>query len=289
MIAVAGGAAPPYAGRRAALATMHGKERVLARPLRAGIGVELVVPAELDTDAFGSFTGEVARRAGPRATCVAKARAGMAALGLPLGLASEATFGPHPVLGFAPYHEELLAFVDDALGLEVVERLATMRTNFAHTTSAGALPEPFLERVGFPRHALVVRPNRGGGSLLEKGVDDPDRLAAAIARAAAASGDGHARLETDMRAHVNPYRQRVLRRLSGALSRRLRTPCPACGAPGWGPEGHEPGLPCETCGTPTRLPWRERWACGACAHGELRPRADGVVTAEPMVCPHCNP
>lgn len=280
--------AAPYAGRRAALATMHGKDRALARPLRAGLGLSLVVPDAFDTDAFGAFTGEVERRGTPRETCLRKARAGMAAAGLPLGLASEGTFGPHPVLGFAPLHEEVLALVDDERGMTLVETLATMRTNFAHTTTDGPLPEGFLRRAGFPAHALAVRPNRDG-TAMRKGVADRAALADAIEEAAAGSSDGLARLETDMRAHANPYRLRVLRRLAGVLVRRLRTPCPACGGPGWGVEGREPGLPCGACGTPTALPWRERWRCPGCGHEASLPRADGVREADPMVCGVCNP
>lgn len=84
----------PYAGSRAGLATKHGKLTSVAGPLDdLGMRVEAV---EIDTDAFGTFSGDVPRPAGPHATAVRKARCGMAVSGLPLALASEGSFGSDP-------------------------------------------------------------------------------------------------------------------------------------------------------------------------------------------------
>ena len=45
----------PYRGARVVLATRHGKQRVIGRALRHGLGAELVHLADLDTDQLGSF------------------------------------------------------------------------------------------------------------------------------------------------------------------------------------------------------------------------------------------
>ena len=45
-------------GRRAVLATMHGKEEVIV-PALAPLGLALSVCPGLDTDRFGTFSGEV--------------------------------------------------------------------------------------------------------------------------------------------------------------------------------------------------------------------------------------
>jgi len=47
---------------RVALGTMHGKAAAIAPPL-ARLGIALVVPEGLDTNRFGTFTGEVPRGA----------------------------------------------------------------------------------------------------------------------------------------------------------------------------------------------------------------------------------
>ena len=41
-------------------------------------------------------------------------------------------------------------------------------------------------------------------------------------------------IETDMRAHLNPRRQAVIRRAAQRLADRLSQYCPACQAPGYG-------------------------------------------------------
>ena len=86
----------PYAGRRIALATMHAKERAIAPPILKELGAELVVPEQIDTDALGTFSGEIERQGTMGEVAVRKARLGMAATDLKIGVASEGTYGPHP-------------------------------------------------------------------------------------------------------------------------------------------------------------------------------------------------
>ncbi len=278
-----------YAGRVAALATMHGKERAVAPPLLSRLGLALTVPAGLDTDRLGTFTGEVERPFPPRETALAKARLGMEAAGLPLGLASEGSYGPHPQLPFLAWGRELLAFVDGERGLEIVEAAASVRTNFSHLVARPGDPlDGFLSRARFPGHALIVRPNRGEGPIA-KGLRDPVAVRQAIARAAEASADGAARIETDMRTHMNPLRLALVRRAARRLALRLATPCPACGAPGWGRMEALPGLPCADCGESTLELRGERHGCAACGASEERPRPDGRTRADPGSCPECNP
>ena len=73
-----------FSGRRAALATMHGKEAAIAPAFRDRLGLVLETPQVIDTDALGTFTGEIPRVGSMRKTAIAKARLGMAATGLAL-------------------------------------------------------------------------------------------------------------------------------------------------------------------------------------------------------------
>lgn len=284
-----GDAAHPYRGRGVVLATKHAKHRQLARPF-AAIGMSLTVPEGLDTDVLGTFTGEIERPGPPREVVVRKARLATAAAGIPLGLASEASFGPHPEVMFVPVGQELLAFVDEDLGIEIVESVLTLETNHA-SVKVAHLDElgEFLQQVGFPENAVVVRPtSHWDPDTSRKGLRDPVELSAAIVRAAAASDDGTALVETDMRAHMNTTRQRVIRRLGFRLARRLTNRCPACGTPGFGPVDVVRGLRCEVCGLPTALVARVVIGCAHCAHREDRPRSDLAVTPASQ-CPYCNP
>lgn len=281
----------PYAGRRIALATKHGKEAALAGPIRARLGAVLVVPPALDTDVLGTFTGEVERVGDSLAVARTKAALGMAATGLSAGLATEGSFGPHPTVPFIAAHHELVLFVDRERGIEVAEEVVRLDSNFAHAVVASIDElDGFLAHVGFADQGLIVRPSgppRRGS--IEKGIHDRAGLAAAVERAAAAAPDHLAHVETDMRANHNPARLRVLADVADRLAERLATPCPACGSPGWGRIDTVFGLPCEACGTATDRVLAEIEGCPACPERRQRPRRDGRRTADQGHCPWCNP
>lgn len=288
----------PYSGVTVALATRHGKERVIGRALLHGLGAELLHLREVDTDALGTFCGAVPRRGGALEACIAKAEAALAAGGTEFAIASEGSFGPHPQLPMLAVGLECLVFLDRRRGLTISEQGFARRTNFAHRLVAdigGGEPDPalarWLEQVGFPSHGLLVRAHTGpaGSGALEKGLHRWEDLASAIARAAAASSDGLALVETDMRAHRNPTRMAAIRRLAFRLVRRLASPCPACQTPGWGVVEQRPGLPCAECGLPTALTRALVWGCAGCEHQEERPRPDGLQRADPGHCDWCNP
>jgi len=287
---------PPsdYRGETLCLASQHQKERALERPFRAGLGVTMAVTGTLDTNAFGSFSGEQPRREDALRTCLQKANAGLALSGERLGLASEGSFGPHPGLPLLPIGIECLTFVDSQTSLVIQESRISASTNFSKIdVQPGDALDTWLRQVGFPGHGLLVRPGRalglGPGPVQSMGIQTPEDLEAAIRAATARSADGWVRLETDMRAHMNPTRMAAIRQLGFQLVRRLRSHCNACGAPGWGLIEQRPGLPCAWCGKPTRRIAEEIHGCGACDHQLVRPRADGLTRADPGHCDHCNP
>lgn len=281
----------PYQGRKAVLATKHQKQRVIRQSLRTAIGLKVCVPGELDTDLLGTFSGEVERLGTPREVALRKARLGMSATGLTLGLASEGSFGPHPYVPFVPSNHELLVFVDDELGFEVVEQVLSLKTNFAHH-AARTLEDlkDFLSRACFPSHGLIVRPNSGlQPGLLFKGITKIGALKEALERSASASADGLAHVETDMRAHMNPTRMQVIRELAVRLGRRLANLCLQCRTPGWGVVDAVRGLPCEWCGRETEMIRAEVLGCPRCDYRETHPRSDGLQVASPGECSWCNP
>lgn len=280
-----------YRNAMAVLATMHGKECAVAPPFGDHLGLTVRPSVGLDTDQLGTFSGEIPRHGTMLEVALRKARLGMRAAGLPLGLASEGTFGPHPAVPFFPAGMELLVFVDEVRDLVVHESLVDEVTNFAHCEAApGEDVEPFLQRIGFPAHGLIVRPNAGDPLVaLTKGVISRTDLERAIDRAALVSLDCKARLETDMRAHLNPTRMTSLAVLAERLAQRLARACPACSAPGFGRVGVQTGLPCEACGEPTEMVAAEVFGCVACDHRDERARSDGMKRAPARSCPECNP
>lgn len=277
----------PLRGRRVAIATMHGKERAIAPALAARFGAVAVVPAEFDTDAFGTFTGEIARRGSPRDAARAKAAAAMAATGLDVAIASEGTFGPHPAAPLLPLAAEFLLLVDARTGLEVEAEDVGTETNWAGAAVRDlAAAEAFGARIGFPEHQLVLRV-AGDPAAMRRGIGSRDELAAALAELLRRGGRVEA--SADMRADRNPTRMRAIARAADRLAARAATPCPDCGWFGFGFVRAERGLPCEACGEPTELVQALVDGCARCPTAARRPRPDGAATADAGNCPQCNP
>jgi hypothetical protein len=251
----------------------------------------MCVPDDLDTDRLGTFSGEIARQGIPREVALHKARLGMNATGLTLGLASEGSFGPHPQLLLAPADHELLAFVDEERGIEVVEQILSSKTNYDHAVARTFKDlMKFVLRAQFPSHGLIVRPNSGGPSgFLFKGITSRNSLKKALQQCASASQDGLAHVETDMRAHMNPTRRQVLHEVAMQLGRRLAILCPECRTPGWGLVDLIRGLPCEWCGGETDLVRTEIHGCPRCEYRESYSRSDGLRVASAGNCSGCNP
>jgi hypothetical protein len=276
----------PIPDQVAAIATKHGKQHQFDEPFRRHLGWSLTL-AGIDTDTFGTFTPETPRTLDAAATVEAKARAGMNETGLDIGLANEGSFGPHPQAPMLAIAVELAVCVDDRHGLVIGEAHTTADTNFAHAhvRSPGELPDRFLEGVRFPSHGLVVHP-RHGRVAPTKGIHDLDQLIRAIEAAASASDDEHATVQTDMRAHHNPTRQRAISIVAERLALRIATPCPSCATPGFGVCEIVDGLACQWCGQPTELPAARISGCYRCDHRE---RDSVAEFADPGQCPRCNP
>ncbi|MEW6452573.1 MAG: DUF6671 family protein [Pseudomonadota bacterium] len=282
----------PYAGLRAVLATMHGKEAAIVPAFKEQLELAVEIPSAIDTDTLGTFTGEIARAGTIREAALAKARLGMAATGLSIGIASEGSYGPHPHVPFIPGGVELMVLVDDERGIVVSEHLIDHAPVYEHAVAVkiGDL-RAFLDHIRFPDHAVIVRPHEPDDDdvLIYKGLRTDEALESALATTAPRSRDGRALVQTDMRAHMNPTRMASIARLAHALCDRLATPCPACDAPGYGQIDVETGLPCEWCGAPSIMVRHHIFGCAACEFREERPRPDGRTHADPGHCPECNP
>ena len=84
------------------------------------MGCELF-EVNLDTDQLGTFSGEIERIAPPLETAIQKARLGMKETGLLLGIASEGSVGPDPIVPFIHSNTEHLVLVDDEIGIVISE------------------------------------------------------------------------------------------------------------------------------------------------------------------------
>jgi len=277
-----------YAESRVALLTQHGKEGVIASVLDTALGCRVERVTGYDTDLLGTFTRDIPRPGTQIEAARKKARVSMELAGLPLGLASEGSFGPDPFAGMFPWNVEFLIFLDDERDLEVVG-VAQGKANFSHLlTDDWAAVAAYAKQAGFPAHHLVLRPESENDPRMRKGIAAWEELEAAFAWALAASASGRVSVETDVRAHANPTRMDNIRLAAEDLVKKLRSLCPSCGTPGFWIVERVEGLPCEACGAPTRETRAEVYGCLKCAHRETRERADRQY-ADPGRCDYCNP
>lgn len=285
-----GPAETPYRDEVAVLATMHGKERVIAPLLERALGLRIRV-APIDTDRFGTFSHEIERTGTQLDAARAKIAAAFeAAPDASVALASEGSFSPHPSLFFVPLNREIVVFHDRAEGLELIGHHASMNTNFSHAVVSSVVEaRAFAERAKFPGHGLIVLGCRDGRPAPGLGLIKDVRGAVDLARAVEriVRRHGTAIVETDMRAHRNPTRLRAIKRATLDLIRRYRSRCPACVAPGFALTERLAGLPCGWCGGPTLAIKAEVMTCAACGHRVERPAGD--ARADPGHCPDCNP
>lgn len=277
-----------FEGREAVLATKHDKLPLVAPPLAELLGLE-VRSVEVDTDLLGTFSGEVPRPGSPWETAVQKARMAMHATGASIGIASEGSIGPSPACPWLIADAELVVLVDDVLGVVITGRhvshdLATIAARVAPGDDLGDL----LARADFPNHALIVRPADGPKGPIVKGIVDRDALTLAVRECAAASTDGCARVETDLRADRCPSRRPAITAAARSLAERASCLCASCGAPGWGVLRVLTGAPCRHCGTATDEPVSEVHGCGRCA-AETMCAVAPENGADPAICPVCNP
>ena len=279
----------PYRGERIALATIHGKDRAIAAPFWRVLGAEIVAAYKVDTDSLGTFSGEIPRPAPLVETCITKARMAFDVVDVDCVLASEGSYGPIYRVPLAPGGVEIMAFVDRKRGIELVETLATHRTNWRlWRFKAGdpAIPAA-LKEIGFPNFGVFVMRNSDFNGA-HKELATVAQVVAAVDREARRSADGLALMISDMRAHRNPIRMQVLRALGWKLATRLRCLCPKCHAPGFGPITSQRGLPCESCSEPTHWIDFEIDGCVACGHAAIHPRKDGRRIAPKLACRTCR-
>ncbi|TDW30001.1 DUF6671 family protein [Cryobacterium psychrophilum] len=275
----------PYAGARVAFATMHGKEQLAQGPFYDTLGAGVVAPTGLDTDQFGTFSGEIVRTLSPRAAAQVKARLGMHLADTPYGLASEGSFSSG--LGFLVEHHEVLLFIDEIRGLELVEAtIATSPLPPARPIATVDAALTYATAIGYPAQGLILR-GGAAGEIIHKNLNSLEALRSAMSQLLLHTPGRPIVISPDYRAHRCASRAAVIITLAENMARRLATPCARCHTPGFGQVGIERGLPCSDCGEPTRVIAADIFGCGNCPHTLRTARASRV--AAPQWCDSCNP
>ncbi|MFM1809767.1 MAG: hypothetical protein RLZZ382_992 [Bacteroidota bacterium] len=272
--------------RTCLIATQHKKEQVIAPILNSKLGVTCFVSNELNTDQFGTFSGEIERTFSPLNAARAKCDLAHQHTGCDLVLANEGSFGPHPNLFFIPVNEELMLLRDYKNNLSIWTSILSTETNFnsLEISNANQLGD-FAKSIGFPSHKLILLTTdrtqiRKDFNTLE----EANHMLVELTK-----GTGRCIVETDMRAMNNPTRMNVIEELTHKLVKKVNSKCPSCNTPGFDVIQAISGLPCMGCKSPTSSTLSLVKGCISCNHEELIEYPNNKVEEDPMYCNYCNP
>lgn len=278
----------PYFRERMVLTSKHQKLPLIAPIFEEQLQVNMIeIP--LDTDLLGTFTGEKERALSQMDTAISKARMGIDATGVPIGIASEGAIGSDSEIPLLNSDLELLVLVDAQRDFVIAEHYRSFDI-FASTIKvrSGDDLTGFLLKADFPRHALIAKSSSGNDLFTVKGITNFQDLQKAIEELSIHDSNGLVTVESDLRAHHSPSRQANIKKAAEILAYRVKSQCPNCATPGWGRVSYQRGLFCSDCNLeiPEAI-HREILGCVICDY-----QSPGRVIAQvldPARCPECNP
>lgn len=270
-----------------ALGSMHHKELVMEPVLREAFDIEMVVPQAIDTDQLGTFTGEIERKNSPIECAKQKCLMAMENLGLDIGIATEGSFGQHPLVFFSQGHQEIVVLIDKKYDLVLTASVLTTNTIFSGRLiqSLDELRE-FCKQVEFPHQGLILKDKEEDFSILFKGISSEDKLEKLTSPFFKRQQPFW--LETDMRAMFSPSRMKVIKEATKKMVDKMTSCCPECNVPGFSKVRGVEGLKCSHCGLPTKLFKEHEFQCVKCDY-TLRSKNGVPEQADPTYCDFCNP
>jgi hypothetical protein len=271
------------------VATKHKKEIVFSSVFTQ-LGVSFVPAPEIDTDVLGTFTGEVERKHSPLETALHKAKLLAKELNtVDFIIANEGSFGPHPYMPFVASDSEVILLYDVKADNYFYFHDVSTETNFAEKeiASYNQLHE-FLKQSQFPSHALIVSAIGNDGKMyFEKAIQSVEALKNSVEKLLALSESGTVKVQTDMRAHLNPLRMKFIEQCALKFVEELKQACPQCNYPQFKIRKTERGLPCYNCNAPTKSIKTYIYQCVNCNYSDSK--ANEKEFEDPMYCEFCNP
>jgi len=278
-----------FNGRTAVLATMHGKEKVIASILEKELGLKIIIPDNFDTDQFGTFTMDIPRTGNQIESARNKAIAAMKLMGIDLGIASEGSFGNDPHIPFIQSNLELVLLIDQKNSLEILGNHRSSETNIAgEYVSSVEEAINFSRRIGFPEHGIIIRKSKKSKGKIYKNIRSEEGLHQTVGNLLRGIFTRKIYIETDMRADMNPTRMKIITLATEDLVTSIRSECPNCKTPGFSVVDIKKGLKCGECGLPTDSAFSYIKRCQQCKT-EKEIQIENKTFESPSNCRHCNP
>jgi hypothetical protein len=277
-----------FAGRNLLIATKHAKENVIQPIFEKNLDVICHINSKFDTDALGTFSGEIERHLSVIETLRQKCILAAEHEGFDLVVASEGSFGMHPTLFFAAADDEVMMLLDLKNNIEIVAREISLETNFSSEliTTVEQL-ETFTKKVHFPSHGIILKSSENNAEIIYKDIKEFDVLIEKFQELKLKFSTLF--VETDMRAHRNPTRMQVIKMCTEKLVTKINNTCPNCDFPGFDVTQTIKGLPCENCGLPTKSTLAVIYTCKKCTFHKEEKFPNNKKFEEPTYCDYCNP
>jgi hypothetical protein len=277
----------PYENIKISLLTKHKKEKVIAPKFIKMFDAEIIHTDTFDTDELGTFTRDKARYGNQLDAARRKARIGMEITGLKYGIASEGSFISDPFTGLLPWNHEIIIFIDDILGIEIIGSSKSAAVSRQSKIRNWKELAKFARLNKFPTHHLVLRPDDENHPVFQKGISNRIILEESFNQAMKLSKTKKVYVEHDLRAHANPTRMKNIANATTDLIHKLKSLCPNCHTPGFQITKVKSGLPCAICDMETRETFEKIFTCNTCDYE----KSEFVKKekADPAKCNFCNP
>jgi len=276
--------------RTIAIATMHGKEKVIEPIISQAFDCVCIVPEWIDTDQFGTFTRDIKRRWDMLQAARAKIHKAMEITWCDIAIASEWSFGADPMIPFIQSNLELTLLYDKKNNIEVRWHYRTndLTIKWTHVSSVEeALC--FAEEQWFPEYGIIVRRRKEWKRGIYKDISTEQELIKRVEWMLKRPFTSQIYVETDMRAHQNPARMTAIEWSIKNLVENAQSLCPECEMPWFIIKSTQWHLLCGWCGQPTRIPSHEVKLCDACGYTQKIKITIYGDYADPGRCGYCNP
>lgn len=276
-----------FLNRTIGIVTKHGKELVISELLEKELNCKVELIKGIDTDQLGTFSGEIERKDLPFETIQKKCNIGHEK-GFDLVLASEGSFGFHPSSPFSTVNEELILLSDLKNNVLFLDRSISSETNATYDKidSLEAL-KISCQKIGFPSHGVILEFKKDEKKIFFKELKNFEEI---IQVFETNTKDGFSCfIHSDMRAHRNPTRRKVILSATQNLIQQLKSLCPKCDFPGFIKNDHEYGLPCSNCLKPTKSIRKTFIQCKKCSYCETVDYPTNKFFEDPQFCDYCNP
>jgi hypothetical protein len=268
-----------------AFGTQHDKARLVS-PFFTVIPELTLREVAIDTDQFGTFSGDIPRVLSPYECALQKAKLAAQAAGTRYGLGSEGSIGVHPAMPFITSDVEHLVLWDEQEHVALTESVLGPIATVTGTYSSWDECHTALSGHNFEGNFLICR-SPDQSSVVVKGIRSEAELHEAFLACQAESGDQRVTVESDLRAMCSVSRQNNISAVAEKLAARLSRSCPSCEQWGWGLEKNLFGAPCSECGMLSPHALREKVL--VCEYCQFEHTQESFAACSPAQCSVCNP